>query len=453
MRQRIERFLSEPGRELGRWARFVRFQIALWRFCASRLRDNNVMAMSAALSFRTIFTMIPFLVLALLVMKSVGALDNTRATLRRFLDASGFAQIAVVTDSTTTRPTGGAASQPSNVINVADEIEKVVAQVESKLTFERIGPIGGVLLVWTALTLLTTMERSLNRIFDAPRARGLARRILLYWSTMTLGPLALVAAVYLGGNVVERFSDVAGVGWILAAFGWFGPIVVGVLILSAAYALLPNTIVHFRAALGGAVIAVPLWLTAKWGFSVYVQRLVVNGNLYGVLGVLPLFLLWLNLSWLIFLFGAELAHTAANLKGMELAERARNIVLGPSDVLATAIVVARAYAAGNGPIRLDEIATPLGLPADSVQGLIERLSESGVVCAVADGGGRRYTMARAASGVPVLDILELGDPRNGTKSDGTYDESIARAVARVQSPAAKSLDHLTLADALADSLK
>ena len=160
LREHMERILTDPGQELGRWARFVIFQIELWRFCARRLRENNVMAMSAALSFRTVFAMIPVLVLALLVLKTVGALEDSKRSLRNFLDASGFGQIAAAHQGgpTADPDTAESATQPVETVNLADRLEEIVTEVEGKLTFERIGPVGGVLFIWTALTLLTTLE-------------------------------------------------------------------------------------------------------------------------------------------------------------------------------------------------------------------------------------------------------------------------------------------------------
>ena len=451
IREHIERALTTPGEELGRWARFGRFQVELWRFCARRLRENNIVAMSAALSYRTIFAMIPVLVLAFLVLKSVGALEDSKRSLRTFLDATGFTQIVALREGdgvSATQPTETEIAPPPEVINVADKIEELVTQVEGKLTFSRIGPIGGALLIWTALTLLTTMERSLNRIFAAPRTRSLTRRVLLYWSAMTLGPLALTAAAYMGQDIVGTFRHAPGLSWVLVGVGWTWPIIVGVLLLSALYALLPNTTVRYRSALGGALAAVPLWLTAKWGFAQYVQHLVVSGNLYGVLGALPLFLLWLNLSWMIFLFGAQLAHTAANLKGMRLAEDAEKSVLGPSDVMAAAIAVAQPYHAGKGVVTFDDIAARLNMPGEAVQQLINQLSDSGIICA-ADGRGKTgYLLVRPPDKVTILELLQIGDPRNNPSENAYYDGNIAAAVAQVQGLAQAPLEIMTLADIL-----
>lgn len=449
-KQRIERALATPGDELGRWAQLVRYQVGLWRFCARRLRENNVAAMSAALSYRTIFAIIPVLVLALLVLKSVGALEDSRQSMRRFLEASGFSQIVALqeSDGPAEESAEAATSQPAEVINVADKIEEIVAQVEAKLTFQRIGPVGGALLIWTALTLLTTMERSLNRIFGAPRSRSLARRVLLYWSAMTLGPIAVVAARYLGQDIVERFGDAPGMSWMLVAVGWFGPILVGILMLAALYKLLPNTSVRYRSAIGGAVVAVPLWLVAKWGFAVYVQRLVITGNLYGVLGALPLFLLWLNVSWLIFLFGAQLAHTAVNLSRLQLDENEEKVAFGPSDLLAAALAIAGPYRAGKGMVTPEQISTSLKLTGASVSRLIERLSACGVVLAAGDEREPRYVLARPAEKTGVLEVLRAADPHTETASGRDGDGLIAAAVANVRSRTESSLAGLTLADIL-----
>ena len=449
-RRWLERVVTTPGQELGRWARFIRFQIGLWRFCARRLRADNVMAMSAALSFRTIFALIPSLVLALLVLKSVGMLEEGKHGLRKFLDASGFSEISVVEQIEDGESVASPQSdiETATVINVADEIEEMVAGVEEKLSFERIGPVGGVLLIWTALTLLMTVERSLNRIFVAPHGRPLGQRVLVYWSAITLGPVILVSAAYVGREVMNTFGDAPGMSRILAVIGWGGPIIVGIFAVSGLYTLMPNTTVRYRAAFGGAVVVVPLWLVAKWGFGLYVQRMVLTGNLYGVLAVVPLFLLWLNLSWMIFLFGAELAYTAANLSTMERAERSRNIVIGPSDALAAALAIAQPFAADESPVTFDRVVARLQLPGEMVRWLIDQLVARNVVCRVECRGDGRYVLARAADRIPVLDILRIGDPRAEPGSSGGYDDELAKPIVQVQSGPRASLSNTTLADLL-----
>ena len=165
-------------------------------------------------------------------------------------------------------------------------------------------------------------------------------------------------------------QDIPVVASVLATVGWVGPIVVEIAFLAAVYKLMPNTQVKFNAAVGGAVVAVPLWLIAKWAFGLYVFHLVGRGSLYGTLGLLPLFLLWLNLSWLLFLFGATLAHTAANLAEMQADEESERSVLTPSVLLAATAAVARPYLARSGPVALDDVAARLRLTSAAAERLL-----------------------------------------------------------------------------------
>lgn len=478
------RWLSAPGAELSRVARFVAFQAKLWRFCARRLNENNLFAMSAALSFQTIFALIPTLVLALLAAGALGVLEDSKTSLRQFLQASGFAEIVAVQEldgatappedapadgaagagppaavdaqrlardaprgATTTAPAGANAER--RVINVADEIERVVTAVQSKLTFERIGPIGALLFIWTALSLLSTMESSLNRVFGAPRNRSVWRRVLLYWSTMTLGPVLLAAAIFIGRRAIHSVEGMPVLSAVVSVLGWVGPTLVGVFVLAAVYMLLPNQRVSPQTAVGGALVAVLLWLVARWAFALYVERFVVKGNLYGILGVLPLFFLWLNLSWLIFLFGAELAYTTANLKRMGQVEENELIVLTTADALAAAVAVARPYDAGAGPVALEQIIEATGLSNAAVRRLVERLRADGVLCAVHSEGLDRYVLARPAAHIRVGDVLAIG-AANG-RGTGPARGGVTPLLDRVAQRLRASVDDLTLADMLAEA--
>lgn len=455
LKDRIVRLLTTPGEELGRWARFLRFQIQLWRFCARRLRENNALAMSSALSFRTIFALVPAMVLALLVLNSFQAFGEREEHLRRFLDLTGLSQITVARTpaepqtapaAAETSPTASAPA--AEQVNLADWIEQTVASVEQKLTLGRIGPIGALVLIWTALTLLTTMERSLNRIFGARRSRSLARSLLLYWSVVTLGPIFIAAALYVGDAVAEAVGETAVVSRLLAVVGWAGPVVAGIVLLALLYKLMPNTVVSFRAAMGGAVLAAPLWLLAKWGFALYVE-IVAARSIYGALGLLPLFLFWLNTSWLIFLFGAELAHTAVNLSVMQSAEQARKTALGPSDMLAAAVAVGRSFVGGSGAAAFRDIVSQLNLPDESVAALLDRLIAGGIL-SPAGVENEAFVLVRPPESVPVATIMEIAAPLEGSSARPRYRGDLADIVTRAAAHATRAMKGWTLADVIAE---
>ena len=446
LRQRVHTLLTAPGEELGRWGRFVRYQIQLWRFCLRRLHEHNAAAMSAALSFRTVFALVPALVLAMLVMKPMGLAEEGRQSLREVLTKAGFDQLVE-------KPTGevpDAATMPTTApanFSAADKIEQLVLNVEEKLTFKALGPVGAVLLIWSALSLMMTMEGTLNRVFGAARSRAIGRRVFLYWSVLTLGPVLLAATSFGAGKVAEVFAATK-LSWVLAAVEWISPPVVAIVLLGALYKLLPNARVAYRAALGGAAVAVPLWMVAKWAFSLYAMR-VGAGSLYGALGLVPMFLLWLNLCWLIFLFGAELASTASNLERMRMAELAESIPLGPSDLLAAVTAVASGYADAEGAVTLESVAAKLNLPEPSVRSLLDRLDEGGLVVGVERAGADAYVLAVPAEHLHLADVMDLGHRHGAVADELPYAEPIARAVNRVRRLERKSLGEMTLADMLA----
>jgi len=465
LRHRIHRLLTTPLTELGSWARLARGQIALWRFCLRRLRENNVMAMSSALSFRTIFALVPTIVLALLVLRWGGQLDESKRWLHDFLERSGLTQITYRTDADPMEGDAEPASEPPSPpdgadnglpgtppytvpdqISVAQKIEEIVDDVEKQLTGGRVAPLGIILLVWTALTLLTTMERCLNRIFDAPRPRSLARRILIYWSVVTLGPLIIVVAAQAGGSLVDSVRNLPVLSWTLGPIGWVTPFVVGILFLASLYTLMPNARVPWRRALEGALLAVPMWGAARWAFALYVSH-VGSQSLYGALGLIPLFLMWLNLSWWIFLFGAEVAHAAANVERLLHNDHDSDRPLTPWHDLAVVLAVARTQATRGSPARPAQVAEALAMPEDRVEGILRRLADTGILLRTDDA---RCALAMPPDHLPVTRVLNVHSANAPFPSDAT-DGAVARAVAEVRRRSETALDPLTVADLVADS--
>jgi membrane protein len=336
------------------------------------------------------------------------------------------------------------------VENIGLRLEAVIAQAEQQLTLGRLGPIGAVLLIWTSLTLLTTIERSLNRIFEAERSRSIGHRSLLYWSAMTLGPVAVVATVFAIGQATDYATDhVPGAVWVMNALDWAVPGLVGVVLLAALYKLMPNTQVGFWPAVGGAVFVVPIWMVAKWGFALYVKSLVAKGHLYGTLGVIPLFLLWLYVSWLVFLLGAQLAHTAAHLRRFQAAESASKVFLGPWDFLAAALAVARVFQAGQGPVSAARVAEDLRMPTPLVEPLLAHLASAGIVCPVSSAAQTGYVPSRPLEKISVLDAIDLAQGQGGAAPAHAYAPAIAEGVGKVQRQARGALGAVTFAQVLA----
>ncbi len=444
---RVKNLLTEPLDEMNSWARFVRVQIQLWRHCARRLYTNNAMAMSAALSFRTIFTIVPILVLAFLILKSVGSVDQSKVILRDFLNEAGLAEISYQ-EPPQTAP--GAATAPATdgqidqstprTISVADQIEVLVESTEKKLTLGSLGPVGAVLFVWTAITLLTTIERSLNRIFEAPRPRALVRRVFLYWSALTLGPLLIVGCSVGLERVAAMAQSLPAFATAISTVKWAAAFLFGVMVVAILYSQLPNTEVLWRSALTGAVITVLLWLVGQWGFTQYIQ-MVASKSIYGALGLVPLFLMWLNLFWWVFLFGAQLAHSVSHLGRLSREDRPERINLGPWDYLGCLLAVARWQASQASSIRQDDIADALNMRGQDAERLIRQLCDAGLICRIADERKKVYVLVRPANRISIKDVLCLGEKKL-TGAQG--DRDIAEKVAGVRNLVDSGVENITI---------
>lgn len=163
---------------------------------------------------------------------------------------------------------------------------------------------GMVLLILTALLLIVRIERAFNLIWRVPAARSLRDRIVMYWSVLTLGPLALGAAIALSAQpIFEQYTlgFTSASGW--RGLGIFGLSWLGFTIM---FMLVPNRRVHISYAAVGAFLSALLFAIAKKVFVTFVANASFN-VIYGTLAVLPIFLFWLYLVWIVVLLGASLA--------------------------------------------------------------------------------------------------------------------------------------------------
>jgi membrane protein len=200
---------------------------------------------------------------------------------------------------------------------VPDAIAKPVlaslTQFASKA--HRLGAVGLLLLVVSALSLMLTIDRSLNAIWRVRKPRPIAQRVLVYWSTATLGPLLLGVSLTLTSYV---FSASQGLIGALPDSLSIVLDLIEVLVLAGGmaglYHYVPNTHVRWRYALAGGVFAALGFEVAKRALAWYVGSTSSFSTIYGAFATVPIFLLWLYLSWVIVLMGAVITAYAPSLQ-------------------------------------------------------------------------------------------------------------------------------------------
>jgi len=204
--------------------------------------------------------------------------------------------------------------------NIAAPVLRALTQFAGKAS--QLGAFGLILLVATALALVLTIDHTLNDIWRVRKPRSLAQRILVYWSALTLGPLALgvslsATSYALSANRGLVATLPGGLSLILNVAEFF------LLALAAAalYHYVPNTPVRWRHAWAGAIFLALAFEGAKLALGWYVQAVPTYSVMFGAFATVPILLLWIYLVWVIVLLGAVIAAYAPSLQ-MRVVRRA-----------------------------------------------------------------------------------------------------------------------------------
>jgi len=421
--------------ELNRLERFVH----LWALVIRSFVRNRCLVRAAALSYTTLLALIPLLAVAISVtsslLKSEGeekiyqAIDKVVSSVMPPASLSTNEQKVSLNlspglsvDLTPTNPAAGEAGLTAGAANstsapVATDTRVVAAQREvardirdfvQKTQSGALGTIGMLLLVVVAIQLLANVEETFNDIWGVTRGRNWLWRIVLYWATITLGPLALAGALGLAGG--RHFQSAEGYVTHMPLVGslifQFLPLVVLWLTFTVIYLLVPNTRVRVGAALVGGVVGGSLWhLNNLFGF-LYVSRVVSNSKIYGSLGLVPVFMIGLYFSWVILLFGAQVAYAFQNRKAYLQDKLAENVNQRGREFVALRLMtcIGQRFQQGRPPVTVPEMAAELGIPTKLAQQVLHTLLHARLVMEVA-GVETAYAPARPLEAINAHDIL------------------------------------------------
>ena len=394
--------LSTPTTQLGKASRFMVFQIKLWSHCARLLKKNRAGQQAAALSYHTIFGIVPLAIVMLLIFQSFPAYSDIGEKVKNF----AYDQVHL---SNVRYPDP---DNPEQTIRLTEHLDRVVTNFFAEADKGTITLISIIIVIWAALALLSTIERAFNNIWHVARGRSFLHRIINYWALLTLGPLLLGVGVY----VSTRYAAVGQIQKTLLSH--VGPVLLSYMVAAVAlfllYFVLPNTKVQARAAIWSAAVAALVWSVAKWGFGQYVTEFIPYSKVYGVLGLVPLGVFWIFITWLIVLFGLQLTFTTQHLRSLDAAEiaAARKIeqYFIANDLTAISIMreITAAFEANNAPVEAEVICSKLNIPAEFGAKILDHLVNSNLIAKTSD---------------PAVGFLPAKDPANIKLSD------IAEAVA------------------------
>lgn len=453
--------------------------------------QSSLPRMAAALSYRTIFGLIPTLVIGVAVLGSFASKESMEGTVRQLLVYTGISEIVIDeevsrqaeltanirlpslfgsglktpretsirpdleqsaisgpptgTAGTTTPPapsgtSGGSgtgagtanpatpgAARPTTEVGLTDVtlttpgledwISTMVTRVRA-ISFSAIGAIGVLTLIYAAISMLIEIERAFNDIFKAPTGRPWGRRVQLYWTMLTLGIILILATFFMGAQATAWLAGLhpsLGPGKGLGALLTFiATVLTSTVLLGAVYLWVPNTRVQFKSAVAGAFVGALLWETSKLGLQRYIELSTSYAKLYGSLGLLPLLLIWIYVTWLIVLFGLQVAYALQHFHTWRAEDEARDAtppVVEPGAILAVAGQVAKGFAGGKAT-RIADLGTLTGLDDRVARLMVDRLATAGVLMRV-EHADDAVTLGRPPESLGMAELLRLGFEMSG----------------------------------------
>lgn len=250
----------------------------LWK----HFREDRSFEAAASLAYTTLLALVPLMAVMLAVISAFPVFGEWREELQDFI----FRNFV---------PAAGDAVQ-----------DYLTAFVERTAGLTAAGTV---FLVVTALLLMNTIERTLNRIWRVTASRRTAHRLAVYWAVLTLGPMMMGASLAMTSYfaALPHLAPEAVRGALETVVLMLTPFVVALIAFTLTFIVVPNRRVDWRHALVGAALSALLFELAKRGFVYYVTNFPTYERLYGALATIPLFLVWIYTSWVVILLGATIS--------------------------------------------------------------------------------------------------------------------------------------------------
>jgi membrane protein len=319
------------------------------RFVLRRWSEDRCPQIAGSLAFTTLLSLVPVFAVAVAMLSRAPFFEEVMVQVKVFLLQNLVPEIA------------------NRIITVYME--------QFRENAGRLTTVGLVALFLTAMALMLTVDRSINAIWRVRRARPFWISVLSYVVLLSVGPLLIGISVSITTYLLALPARVDVSEEAHSVLLQAAPAAVSAIAFFLLYRLVPNRRVPWRHAAAGGVLAAVVFEIAKEVFAFYVAHAPAYSVVYGTFAAVPFFLLWIYVSWLVVLFGAELAASLDYWKGQKWkrvdAAHAR---------FGDAVAVARLlfHAAGK-PVSFERLRLETGMPQDELENALHHMTASGLV--------------------------------------------------------------------------
>ncbi len=415
---------STPEPDEQKWLKLIRIVIRIHLIVFQEFQRDVITLRASALTFTVVLSLVPMLALGTAVLKGLGAGDQMREAAYKLIDqldlsvTPGKESEGQITSAAgpvpapkpdTDRATAAEPAPKGLTVHLRKAVDQVFDYVD-RTNFATLGAFGILGLVIAAIFVLSSIEQAMNAIWQAESSRPIGRKIMDYLALMILLPVSIntvmaTMATLQSQALLVRLQAMLPGTWMGPLLLNMVPIVLLVATFTILYRFLPNTKVNISSALIGGVCGGIGWLLIQIIY-IKLQIGVARYNaIYGSFATLPLFLIWMQMGWVVFLAGAEMAFAVQVWRSYLW----KGTMLNPSARLALAFDIMEATLADFHERRVTDrtsLARRLKQPDSCVVSVLESLLSKGLLRGV-DGEKDRFVPAAPAEEINPEEIVDL----------------------------------------------
>jgi membrane protein len=378
---------------------------------AARFTRHEAPQNAAALTYTSLLSLVPLMTVSLAVFSAFPVADRVYEIIQDFVF--------------------------ENFVPTSSEVlQQHLSEFSAKAS--RLTGAGAGFLVIVALLMMANIDRALNAIWEVKARRSFATKFLIYWAVLSLGPLLIGASVLVTSYIISLpiLSEAASTGVGRGLLG-LTPVAASALAFTMMYLIVPNRRVRVGHAAIGGVFAAILFEGAKRSFGFYITQFPTYEAIYGALASIPIFLVWLYLSWIVVLLGAEVTHCLSIYRWSSHDQSRCDIGMG--DAIAVLLALDEAAGQGAAPGTPELVGQKPRWLEPQLEDLLSELKERRWVHMTREGG---WVLARRLADATLLELYasRMFDLPREDDPDWPTDKRLAQTLQHANAGVAEALD-------------
>lgn len=350
---------DNQGRMAGRHQEAARASASLISFMMKHFIQDRILLSAGSLAFQTILSLVPLMAVILSMLKVFPVF----ASLKRYIGDFLFQNFA-----------------PAQSMLLKGYLWEFIDKTSS------VSVIGGIFLIVIALFLISTIDQTLNGIWEVHAPRKVLPGFTLYWTVLTLGPVFIGTSLVASSFVwYTMFTEGALLEMKTRLLSYI-PFLNSIVALFLLYMLVPNRKVRFVHALAGGLLAAILFELAKKWFAFYVSSFATFEHIYGALSVIPMLFFWIYLEWVVVLTGAEFVYSLGYFSPSAADSQEFDPLQGVTSIVGVLRSVWSAQANGSFMTMKKLFAAEIMADRSKLSRIVEFLVQNGIVHQTSDGG-------------------------------------------------------------------